>query len=138
MTPSLSHFAVASAVAVALSAAPAMAQKKYDSGASDTEIKIGQTVPFSGPASAYATIGKAFIPIPVFRWSWGGRLDQTLLDLQSPLLDAIASRAPASSRMMIASGDVAILSPPPDHVPDADVIIAGLWTTPEAASRWTS
>ncbi len=58
MTPSLSHFAVASAVAVALSAAPAMAQKKYDSGASDTEIKIGQTVPFSGPASAYATIGK--------------------------------------------------------------------------------
>jgi ABC-type branched-subunit amino acid transport system substrate-binding protein len=37
----------------------AHAQKKYDPGASDTEIKIGQTVPFSGPASAYATIGKA-------------------------------------------------------------------------------
>src|SRR5213076_2098197 len=34
------------------------AQKKYDTGASDTEIKIGQTVPFSGPASPYATIGK--------------------------------------------------------------------------------
>ena len=85
---------------------------------------------------AYATIGKAFIPIPVFRWSWGGRLDQTLLDLQSPLLDAIAARAPASSRLMIASGDVAILSPPPGHVPDADVIITGLWTTPEAASHF--
>ncbi|MBP7275262.1 MAG: bifunctional fucokinase/L-fucose-1-P-guanylyltransferase [Kiritimatiellae bacterium] len=85
---------------------------------------------------AYATIGKAFIPIPVFRWSWGGRLDQTLLDLQAPLLDAIAARAPASSRLMIASGDVAILSPPPDHVPDADVIITGLWTTPEAASHF--
>jgi ABC-type branched-subunit amino acid transport system substrate-binding protein len=47
------------AVALALSASPALAQKKYDPGATDTEIKIGQTVPFSGPASAYATIGKA-------------------------------------------------------------------------------
>src|SRR3978361_1615297 len=47
------------AVAIALSASPASAQKKYDTGATDTEIKIGQTAPFSGPASAYATIGKA-------------------------------------------------------------------------------
>ena len=38
---------------------PALAQKKYDPGATDTEIKIGQTAPFSGPASAYATIAKA-------------------------------------------------------------------------------
>jgi len=42
-----------------LAIAPATAQKKYDPGASDTEIKIGQTMPFSGAASAYATIGKA-------------------------------------------------------------------------------
>jgi branched-chain amino acid transport system substrate-binding protein len=46
------------AIAFALSASPASAQKKYDTGATDTEIKIGQTVPFSGPASAYASIGK--------------------------------------------------------------------------------
>ncbi len=39
-------------------AAPALAQKKYDTGASDTEIKIGQTMPYSGPASAYGQIGK--------------------------------------------------------------------------------
>ncbi|MGJ5181748.1 ABC transporter substrate-binding protein [Bradyrhizobium oligotrophicum] len=40
--------------------APALAaEKKYDTGASDSEIKVGQTVPLSGPASAYATIGKA-------------------------------------------------------------------------------
>jgi branched-chain amino acid transport system substrate-binding protein len=38
---------------------PALAQKKYDSGASDTEIKIGNIVPYSGPASAYAAIGRA-------------------------------------------------------------------------------
>ena len=52
------HLATGTAVAIALSAAPASAQKKYDTGATDTEIKIGQTNPFSGPASAYATIGK--------------------------------------------------------------------------------
>ena len=46
------------AVAVAALAAPAAAQKKYDPGATDTEIKIGQTMPYSGPASAYGTIGK--------------------------------------------------------------------------------
>jgi branched-chain amino acid transport system substrate-binding protein len=53
------HFVTGTAVAIALSASSAYAQKKYDPGATDTEIKIGQTVPFSGPASAYATIGKA-------------------------------------------------------------------------------
>src|SRR5581483_3544649 len=37
---------------------PALAQKSYDSGASDTEIKIGNTMPYSGPASAYGVIGK--------------------------------------------------------------------------------
>ena len=37
---------------------PAVAQKKYDAGASDTEIKIGNIMPYSGPASAYGTIGK--------------------------------------------------------------------------------
>ncbi|QIO31433.1 ABC transporter substrate-binding protein [Bradyrhizobium sp. 1(2017)] len=36
----------------------ALAQKKYDIGASDTEIKLGNIMPYSGPASAYAVIGK--------------------------------------------------------------------------------
>ena len=52
------HLAGTAAVALALTASSAFAQKKYDTGATDTEIKIGQTNPFSGPASAYATIGK--------------------------------------------------------------------------------
>ena len=37
---------------------PRRRQKKYDPGATDTEIKIGNIMPYSGPASAYATIGK--------------------------------------------------------------------------------
>jgi branched-chain amino acid transport system substrate-binding protein len=43
---------------LALAALPAYAQKKYDAGASDTEIKIGHTNPYSGPASSYGVIGK--------------------------------------------------------------------------------
>jgi branched-chain amino acid transport system substrate-binding protein len=42
----------------ALLAGTAVAEKKYDTGATDTEIKIGNTNPYSGPASAYGTIGK--------------------------------------------------------------------------------
>jgi branched-chain amino acid transport system substrate-binding protein len=51
----LTSIAAGFAVAVA---SPALAQKKYDTGATDTEIKIGNTNPYSGPASAYGTIGK--------------------------------------------------------------------------------
>ena len=48
---------IAAALGLAVSA-PSFAQKRYDPGASDTEIKIGQTNAYSGPASAYGTIGK--------------------------------------------------------------------------------
>ncbi len=50
-------FSAAFALCAAMN--PALAQKSYDSGASDTEIKIGNIMPYSGPASAYAVIGKA-------------------------------------------------------------------------------
>jgi ABC-type branched-subunit amino acid transport system substrate-binding protein len=46
------------AASLALPFGSAWAQKKYGPGASDTEIKLGQTMPYSGPASAYGTIGK--------------------------------------------------------------------------------
>ncbi|WP_342735191.1 ABC transporter substrate-binding protein [Bradyrhizobium sp. B117] len=49
---------VALALCIAMTG-PVLAQKKYDSGASDTEIRIGNIMPYSGPASAYAAIGKA-------------------------------------------------------------------------------
>jgi branched-chain amino acid transport system substrate-binding protein len=44
---------------LALGASSVLAQKKYDPGATDTEIKVGNIMPYSGPASAYGTIGKA-------------------------------------------------------------------------------
>ncbi|WP_316195329.1 MULTISPECIES: ABC transporter substrate-binding protein [unclassified Bradyrhizobium] len=42
---------------------PAFAESKYDNGASDTEIKIGNIVPYSGPASAYGSVGKAMAAV---------------------------------------------------------------------------
>ncbi|MDA9436781.1 ABC transporter substrate-binding protein [Bradyrhizobium sp. CCBAU 51627] len=50
-------FSATLALAVTLSTA-ALAQKKYDTGATDTEIKIGNIMPYSGPASSYSVIGK--------------------------------------------------------------------------------
>ncbi len=59
--PVLSNrFAIVSAAfaVLAASSSGALAQKKYDTGATDTEIKIGNIMPYSGPASAYGVIGK--------------------------------------------------------------------------------
>jgi branched-chain amino acid transport system substrate-binding protein len=53
----LGAFSAALAIA-ALTSGGALAQKKYDTGATDTEIKIGNIMPYSGPASAYGVIGK--------------------------------------------------------------------------------
>jgi len=49
--------ALATAV-IAFTSGSALAQKKYDTGATDTEIKVGNIMPYSGPASAYGVIGK--------------------------------------------------------------------------------
>jgi ABC-type branched-subunit amino acid transport system substrate-binding protein len=53
----LGAFTAALAV-LAVTSSGALAQKKYDTGATDTEIKIGNIMPYSGPASAYGVIGK--------------------------------------------------------------------------------
>ncbi len=45
-------------IAFAAVSGGALAQKKYDTGATDTEIKVGNIMPYSGPASAYGVIGK--------------------------------------------------------------------------------
>jgi ABC-type branched-subunit amino acid transport system substrate-binding protein len=51
--------AIAAASLLTLATQASAADKKYDAGASDTEIKLGQTSPFSGAASAYSVIAKA-------------------------------------------------------------------------------
>lgn len=86
---------------------------------------------------AYAPTGKLLTPMPVYRWSLGQRLDQTLLDLQLPYYRRVLDRAPAGIVAMVASGDVLIRFArdlPP--LPEADVICLGLWVKPEEAQHF--
>jgi len=86
---------------------------------------------------AYAAVGKPFMPLPVFRWSVGQRIDQTLLDGQLPFLEEVAGAAAESARLLVASGDVLLLGGEPlPALPEADVVMLGLWTTPEEARRF--
>ncbi len=86
---------------------------------------------------AYAGTGKLFIPVPAYRWSLGQRLDQTLLDLQRPFVDDVMSRAGNGSRVAIASGDVLLRSGESiPALPDADVVLLGLWARPEDARHF--
>ncbi len=85
----------------------------------------------------YAAPGKLFIPIPVFRWALGQRLDQTLLDIAEPTLQQLAQSASANARTMVASGDVFVrLNGPLPAIPEADVVFFGLWVTPEEAQNF--
>ena len=88
-------------------------------------------------APAYAAAGKILTPMPVWRWSLGQRLDQSLLDLQLPFLDGVLSRAPCRSRVVVSSGDVLLRcgASLPDF-PDADVICLGLWVPPDEAQHF--
>ncbi len=85
---------------------------------------------------AYAPSGKALAPIPVFRWTRGQRIDQTLLDLQLPFYCNILHKAPQPLRTLIASGDVLLRATEPlQPIPEADVVCYGLWANAEQASH---
>jgi len=84
----------------------------------------------------YAPSGKVLTPIPVFRWSRGQRIDQTLLDLQLPLYEKLMTQAGPDQNTMIASGDVLVLAPRlPRGLPQVDVVCFGIWVEPQLASR---
>jgi len=86
---------------------------------------------------AYAPSGKLFMPLPVFRWSTGQRVDQTLLDLTEPTLKKIAQATSENAKLLIASGDVLLhLEEEIPHIPDADVVFLGLWVKPEEATNF--
>jgi len=86
---------------------------------------------------AYAGCGKLCMPMPVTRWATGQRLDQTLFDLQDRFLDRVRDACAPSARVLLASGDVLVHAgsalPP---LPDADVVLVGLWERPETARRF--
>ena len=86
---------------------------------------------------AYAVTGKPMLPLPVLRWSRGQRLDQTLLDVQLPDYARLFDAAPASARLLLASGDVLVqLGQTLARVPEADVVGVGVCLPPEVARQF--
>jgi len=59
MTFAIARLVFVLAIAFAVGTDVALAEKRYGPGVTDTEIRIGQTMPYSGPASSYGTAGKA-------------------------------------------------------------------------------
>jgi galactokinase/mevalonate kinase-like predicted kinase len=84
---------------------------------------------------AYAPTGKLLMPIPVFRWSRGQRLDQSLLDLQLPDYHRVLAHAGPSTAALITSGDVLLRFArelPP--FPEVDVLGLGMRVAAEKAA----
>jgi len=83
---------------------------------------------------AYASTGKLLLPVPVFRWARGQRLNQTLLDVQLPAYERVLRHAAPTARLLLTSGDVLLRFgrhlPP---FPAADVVGLGMWLAPEKA-----
>lgn len=85
---------------------------------------------------AYASFGKSLLPMPVFRWSKGQHLDQKLLDFQASFYERILTASPKSYCTLIGSGDVMFISPDRFRdLPEADVLVFGIWVEDEVASR---
>jgi galactokinase/mevalonate kinase-like predicted kinase len=86
---------------------------------------------------SYAATGKALAPVPVFRWSRGQRVDQSLLDVQLPRFQQVLRHGGADYRILIASGDVLLLFD--QHLPQfpsVDILGLGMWATPEQAQHF--
>lgn len=86
---------------------------------------------------AYAPVGKLFLPMPALRWARGQRLGQSLLNLNEPFLRQVLAGGGSQARLLIASGDVLLRSESPlPPLPEADVVILGMWSSPEEARRY--
>jgi len=86
---------------------------------------------------AYAPTGKLLMPIPVFRWSRGQRLDQSLLDLQLADYQRVLAHAGPNTAALITSGDVLLrFARELPSFPDVDVLGLGMWVAPEKAKHF--
>lgn len=75
---------------------------------------------------------RILLPIPVFRWSLGQRLDQTWLDLQIPVLLRLLQKYPARSGVVFCYAENLLkIQTLPSQIPPADVVHFGVWAPPE-------
>lgn len=85
---------------------------------------------------AYASFGKILTPIPVFRWSIGQSINQTLLDIQLAFYKKIIDKSHQNQNALIASGDVLTYTENfPTTFPNVDVLCFGMWIEPERAKK---
>ena len=83
---------------------------------------------------AYAPTGKLLMPLPVFRWGRGQRVDQTLLDVQTPDYERVLAHAGPGVAAMVTSGDVVLrFARELPAFPQVDVLGLGMWVAPEKA-----
>jgi galactokinase/mevalonate kinase-like predicted kinase len=82
---------------------------------------------------SYAPVGKLLMPLPVFRWSYGQRLNQSLLDVQLPDYERVLAHAGNRFAVMISSGDVLLRFGEFPPFPNVDVLGLGMWVAPEKA-----
>ena len=76
--------------------------------------------------------GRILLPVPVFRWSLGQRLDQTWLDLQLPLLLRLLQKSPSRSGLLLCYAENLLrVQSIPKNIPAADVVHFGVWAPPE-------
>ena len=111
---------VAGVVSAIVWTGAAFAQKKYDPGASDTEIKIGQTMPYSGPASSYATIGlvmKAYFD----KINAEGGVNGRKITLLSQDDGFVSSKTVESTRKLVEQDDVLFIAGSLGTAPNAAV-----------------
>jgi hypothetical protein len=86
---------------------------------------------------AYAPVGKLLMPIPVFRWSRGQRLNQSLLDVQLADYQRVLSHAGPGTAALITSGDMLLrFAPELPPFPEVDVLGLGMWVAPEKAKHF--
>ena len=93
--------------------------------------------PYDCVPPAYAHEGAGSIPVPVFRWKLGQRIDQTLADLQRNLLERIEKQMPERFTIIEAERTAYIHTTAyqlPDIPADADIVCFGVWTDPFAAA----
>lgn len=96
-----------------------------DRGGCHVEIVREDT---TGCLPAYDFEGLSQIPVPVFRWKRGQKIDQTLLDLQMHLFDRILHEAPAAMTTLFArEGAYVRMQKPLPVIPETDIVCFGLW-----------
>jgi galactokinase/mevalonate kinase-like predicted kinase len=82
----------------------------------------------------YAPVGKLLLPLPVFRWAHGQRLNQTLLDVQLADYERVLRHAGPRTVAMVTSGDVLLrFARHLPAFPEVDVLGLGMWVTPQRA-----